>query len=162
MKVPYLQVWSAISTTIVQKAYCKQHFISTYIERRVSYVNAPSACDERICILKMTEEILIMEGFLTWCHLRRDVAASQFFTGPMMFLYISFDLWCSLEILLPVVPQQSSVLSLYLTLSMVYKNLRYLCNCKDLSDYNYTQYGLSKCSVIMELTILTHLTQKVL
>ena len=32
MKVPWLlQVWSVISTTIVQKAYCKQHFIQIYL-----------------------------------------------------------------------------------------------------------------------------------
>ena len=31
-------------------------------ERRVSLKNVPSACHERICVLKMTEKILIIYG----------------------------------------------------------------------------------------------------
>lgn len=131
-----LQVWSVISTTIVQKAYIyianSILFKSTYVYRATSILREwLSKClSQKDLCFEDDRKDWIMDGFLaspgmadslTW-HVRCKMSSENRW-GSLAILHwaynvlISFDPWCSLEIHLPVVPIHN-LLPLYLTDSL--------------------------------------------
>ena len=155
MKVPWLlQVWSVISTTIVQKAYCKQHFIQIYL--RIWRDKYP----RRMC------QVLVLERFAYWWWKKRfwlsmdgSLASLEWQTfhlgtwdagchlyknrwGRLTSFHWACDVLSSLTFEAALKYSFLSYLSVLLPLlvpdrfSMVYKSLHYLHDYKNLSDCN--------------------------